>query len=163
MISPYVFWPIAVLIVVFAIGVVHFKNIVHSALMLILTFVGVAVVFILLEAEFLAFVQILVYAGAISILIVFAVMLTRRIDMNESNPFNKLRWISLIFCLGFFGLIVRIVLTSRISYEKLAVQDTMGAIADGLFGNYMIPFEVAAILLLIAIAGAIILTKGVKD
>ena len=163
MISPYIFWPIAVLIVTFAIGVVHFKNIVHSALLLILTFIGVAVVFILLEAEFLAFIQILVYAGAISILIIFAVMLTRRSDMKESNPFNKLRWISLIFCLGFFGLIVRIILVSRISYEKLAVQDIIGGIADGLFGNYMIPFEVAALLLLIAIVGAIILTKGVKD
>lgn len=163
MISPYIFWPIAILIIACAICVIHLKNIVHSALLLILTFVGVAVVFIFLEAEFLAFVQILIYAGAISILIVFAVMLTRRCDMENSNPFNKLRWISLIFCLGFFVLIARLILVSNFSYRNLAVQNIIGSIADGLYGNYMIPFEAAALLLLIAIAGAIILAKGVKD
>lgn len=163
MISPFIFWPIAFLILACAVGVVHMKNIVHSALLLVLTFIGIAVVFVLLEAEFLALVQILIYVGAISILIVFAVMLTRRSEMKNSNPFNKLRWISLIFCLVFFALIARLILASHFSYKNLAMQNVINSIAEGLFGNYMIPFEVAALLLLIALVGAIILAKGVKD
>lgn len=109
MISAFVFWPIAFLIIAFAIGVVHSKNIIHSALSMILTFIGISVVFILLQADFLALAQILIYAGAISILIVFAIMLTRKNDMKNSNPFNKLRWTGLAFCLGFFGLITRLI------------------------------------------------------
>ena len=163
MISSFVFWPIAILILACAIGVIHSKNIVHSALLLILTFIGIAVVFIFLEADFLGLVQILIYAGAISILIVFAVMLTRKIEMKNSNPFNKLRWVSLIFCLGFFGLIARLILVSGLTYKNLEVKNTIGSIAEGFFGNYMIPFEISAILLLIAMVGAIILAKGVKN
>lgn len=163
MISSFIFWPIAILILACAIGVIHSKNIVHSALLLILTFIGIAVVFIFLEAEFLGLVQILIYAGAISILIVFAIMLTRRNEMKNSNPFNKLRWISLIFCLGFFVLIARLILASSFTYKNLEVKSTIGSIAEGFFGNYMIPFEISAILLLIAMVGAIILAKGVKN
>ncbi len=163
MISAYVFWPIAFLIIACAIGVVHSKNIIHSALAMILTFIGIAVVFILLEADFLALTQILVYAGAISILIVFAIMLTRKSDMKNSNLFNKLRWIGLVVCLGFFAIITRLILVSKFIYKNLSIENTISAIADGFFGNYMIPFEVSALLLLIALVGAIILAKGVKN
>jgi NADH-quinone oxidoreductase subunit J len=107
--------------------------------------------------------QILIYAGAISILIVFAIMLTRKIEMKNSNPFNKLRWTGLIFCSGFFVIISRLILVSKFTYKNLNIENTIDAIADGFFGNYMIPFEVSAILLLIALVGAIILAKGVKN
>jgi len=163
MISSFVFWPIAFLILACAIGVIHSKNIIHSALLLILTFIGISVIYILLQADFLALVQILIYAGAISILIVFAVMLTRRSEMKNSNPFNKLRWVGLIFCSGFFVLIARLILVSHFTYENLEMQNTIGSIAEGLFGNYMIPFEISSILLLISMVGAIILAKGVKN
>lgn len=163
MISAFVFWPIAFLIIACAIGVVHSKNIIHGALSMILAFLGIAVVFILLEADFLALAQILIYAGAISVLIVFAIMLTRKIEMKNSNPFNKLRWTGLIFCLGFFVIIARLIIVSRFTYKNLNMENTISAIADGFFGNYMIPFEVSALLLLIAMVGAIILAKGVKN
>jgi len=163
MISAFVFWPIAFLILACAIGVIHSKNIIHSALLLILTFMGISVIYILLQADFLALVQILIYAGAISILIVFAVMLTRRSEMKNSNPFNKLRWVGLIVCSGFFVLIARLILVSHFTYENLEMQNTIGSIAEGLFGNYMIPFEISSILLLISMVGAIILAKGVKN
>jgi NADH-quinone oxidoreductase subunit J len=163
MIPIFVFWPIAFLILAFAIGVVHSKNIIHSALSMIVTFIGIAVVFILLEADFLALAQILIYAGAISILIVFAIMLTRKIEMKNSNTFNKLRWTGLIFCSGFFVIIARLILVSKFTYKNLNIENTIDAIADGFFGNYMIPFEVSAILLLISLVGAIILAKGVKN
>lgn len=163
MISAFVFWPIACLIVAFAIGVVHSRNIIHSALAMIVTFIGISAIFIFLEAEFLALAQILIYAGAISILIVFAIMLTRKSEMKNSNPFNKLRWTGLVFCLGFFGIITRLILRSNFTYKNLSIENTIGAITDGFFGNYMISFEVSALLLLIALVGAIILAKGVKN
>ncbi len=163
MIPAFVFLTIAFLILAFAIGVVHSKNIIHSALSMIVTFIGIAVVFILLEADFLALAQILIYAGAISILIVFAIMLTRKIEMKNSNPFNKLRWTGLIFCSGFFVIIARLISVSNFTYKNLNIENTIDAIADGFFGNYMIPFEVSAILLLVALVGAIILAKGVKN
>lgn len=163
MISAFVFWPIACLIVAFAIGVVHSKNIIHSALSMIATFIGIAAIFIFLEAEFLALAQILIYAGAISILIVFAIMLTRKSEMKNSNPFNKFRWTGLAFCLVFFGIITRLILRSNFTYKNLSIENTISAITDGFFGNYMIPFEVSALLLLIALVGAIILAKGVKN
>ncbi|GFZ33835.1 NADH-quinone oxidoreductase subunit J [Clostridium zeae] len=163
MISAYIFWPIVFIVLACAVGVVHSKNIVHSALLLILTFIGVAVVFILLEADFLALAQILIYAGAISILIVFAIMLTRRNDMKDSNPFNKNRVVSLILCSVFFALIARIVLVTKFNYKNIEIKDTISSIADGFFGSHMIAFEVSEILLLIAMVGAIILAKGVKN
>jgi len=163
MISSFVFWPIAFLILVCAVGVIHSKNIIHSALLLILTFIGISVIYILLEADFLALVQILIYAGAISILFVFAVMLTRRSEMKNSNPFNKLRWVGLTFCSVFFMLIARLILVSHFTYENIEMQNTIGPIAEGLLGNYMISFEISSILLLMAMVGAIILAKGVKN
>ena len=163
MIPAFVFWPIAFLILAFAIGVVHSKNIIHSALSMIVTFIGIAVVFILLEADFLALAQILIYAGAISILIVFAIMLTRKSEMKNSNPFNKFKWGGLIFCSGFFVIIARLILVSNFIYKNLKIENTIDSIADGFFGNYMIPFEVSALLLLISLVGAIILAKGVKN
>ncbi|EKQ51969.1 MAG: NADH:ubiquinone oxidoreductase subunit 6 (chain J) [Clostridium sp. Maddingley MBC34-26] len=94
---------------------------------------------------------------------VFAIMLTRKSDMKNSNPFNKLRWTGFVFCLGFFAIITRLILVSKFTYKNLNIEDTISAIADGFFGNYMIPFEVSALLLLIALVGAIILAKGVKN
>ncbi|MDT8718633.1 NADH-quinone oxidoreductase subunit J [Clostridium sp. 19966] len=163
MIPSYIFWPIAFIILACAIGVVRSKNIVHSALLLILTFIGVAVVFILLEADFLALAQVLIYAGAISILIVFAIMLTRRNDMKNSNPFNKYRIVSIMLCSGFFALIARLILVSNFNYKSMEIKNTISSIADEFFINHMIAFEGSAILLLIAMVGAIVLAKGVKN
>lgn len=162
MVSPALFWLLTAAVLACALAVVTLKNIVHSALYLILTFVGIAIVFLFLEADFLALVQILVYAGAVSILLVFAVMLTRKGDMKQSNLFNNYKWFGALLCLGLFLLIERLILASDFAVNPTGPQNTVGPIAEAMLGQFVIPFEIAAILLLVAMVGAIILAKGVK-
>lgn len=163
MVSPVIFWLVAAAVVATAVAVVALKNIVHSALYLILTFVGIAAVYLLLEADFLALVQVLVYAGAVAILIVFAVMLTQKDDVKRSNMFNNYKWFGALLSLGLFLLISRLVLANEFTIVNVATPSTIGPVAESMLTQYVISFEVAAVLLLVAMVGAIILAKGVKD
>jgi NADH-quinone oxidoreductase subunit J len=164
LVSPVVFWLIAGVTVVSALAVVSLRNIVHCALWLVVSFIGVAAVYLLLEAEFLAAVQVLVYAGAISIIIVFGVMLTRRGDIRESNLFSKYRHSGGIVALGFFLVAGYLISQTQWRDDLVSVQgDTISLIAGSLLRDYMIPLEAAALLLLVAMIGSIILAKGVKD
>lgn len=162
--SALVFWMLAAIIIGSALAVVLLKNIVHSALFLILSFVGVAGIYLLLHAEFLAAVQVLVYAGAVAVLIVFAIMLTRRGDIRGSNPFNANFLVAGVVSIALF--VVIIMSTGRMAWTGsggVPSQDKIEAIAEAFLGSYVIPFEVAAILLLVAIIGAILLARGVKE
>jgi NADH-quinone oxidoreductase subunit J len=87
--SQFIFWITAAVILASAVQVVTTRNIVHAALWLIVTFFGVAVLFVLLDAGFLAAVQVVVYIGAIAILIIFAVMLTRRVMQDTGSQTNR--------------------------------------------------------------------------
>ncbi|WP_062284186.1 NADH-quinone oxidoreductase subunit J family protein [Neomoorella mulderi] len=158
------FWLLAAIIIASALAVVLLKNIVHSALYLVLTFVGVAGLYILLNAEFLAAVQLLVYAGAVAILIVFAVMLTRRGDIRASNLFNVNYLAAAVVSLALF--IVITLATGRMAWTATPGQapaGNVGAIADAFLGHFAIPFEIAAVLLLVAMVGAILLARGGKQ
>lgn len=158
-----VFFIFAIIAVAAAWGVVTSKNIVHSALYLALSFTGVAVLYILLNAEYLAAVQILVYTGAVSIMVVFAVMLTLRGDVSQSSPeIKKWGWGALVGTLVF--VMVTIVILTNQDWRILPMPvDSTGItveISKLLLQWYMIPFEAAAILLTIALVGAVILAKG---
>lgn len=158
------FWSLSAITIAAALAVVLLKNIVHSALFLILTFVGTAGIYILLHAEFLAAVQVMVYAGAVAVLIVFAVMLTRRGDIKASNLFNSSYLGAGIVSLALF--IVIILAMGRMNWMASSGSMTASnveAVADAFLGRFVIPFEVAAVLLLVAIVGAIILARGVKE
>lgn len=160
-----VFFISAIIAVASAWGVVTSKNIVHSAMFLALSFTGVAVLYILLNAEFLAAAQILVYTGAICIMVVFAVMLTLRGDVAESNPVTKKwGWGALVGALVFatIGLVILTNEEWRI-LPTTAITGGTAELSSLLLQWYMIPFEAAAILLTIALIGAVILAKGVKD
>lgn len=161
-----VFFIFAIIAVASAWGVVTSKNIVHSALFLALSFTGVAVLYILLNAEFLAAAQILVYTGAISIMVIFAVMLTVRGDVRESSPETK-KWIWGTGVAGLlFALIALVILTNENWRILPMTTTTTGGTAELsalLMQWYMIPFEAAAVLLTIALIGAVILAKGVKE
>src|SRR5438045_9705898 len=95
-----IFWIIAVILVGSALMVVGLRNIVHSALALVLVFAMAAGIYVLLNAEFIAIVQILIYAGAVTILILFALMLTRIGGVNVTNPSNRpsMRLAALVIC-----------------------------------------------------------------
>lgn len=158
-----VFFIFAIIAVASAWGVVTSRNIVHSALFLALSFTGVAVLYILLNAEYIAAVQILVYTGAVSIMVVFAVMLTLRGDVAESSP-NTKKWVwgALVGALVF--IMVTLVILTNNDWRILAMPavsvGTTAEVSKLLLQWYMIPFEAAAILLTIALIGAVILAKG---
>lgn len=161
-----VFFIFAIIAVASAWGVVTSRNIVHSALFLALSFTGVAVLYILLNADYLAAVQLLVYTGAVSIMVVFAVMLTLRGDVCDSSP-NIKKWVSgaLVGALVFV-LLTLVILTNndwRIFAMPALEVGTTAEVSKLLLQWYMVPFEAAAILLTVALIGAVILAKGGKE
>jgi NADH:ubiquinone oxidoreductase subunit 6 (subunit J) len=163
-ISAVIFYLIAAITIGSALMVVLRQNLVHSALFLVITFIGVAANYLLLNADFLAFVQILVYAGAVSIVIIFGVMLTQRKNMKQTNLYGHQKWIASLVVLAFFAIVGWML--SNTTWEALegeAPSSTVSIIADLMLNKFVVPFEVAAILLTIAMIGAIIIAKGVKD
>jgi NADH-quinone oxidoreductase subunit J len=141
---------------------------VHSALFLVLTFLGVAGVFFELNASFLGLVQILVYGGAISILIIFAIMLVMNVKANQTNLSNPSQATHLwgVYLVA----LLTLALAGSIWYSNLpqvvqgkAANDALGALAGLMLGKYVVAFEVAAILLLLAVVGAIILARGAEE
>jgi NADH-quinone oxidoreductase subunit J len=143
-----------------AFAVVTSKNLFHSALFLVLSFVGVASLYILLEAPFLAAVQILVYVGAIAILIVFAVMLTRRLmakDLVQRN--TQWGWSALGAVLLFVVLGLILLRVNWPVVEASVPAETISILGQDLMGRYLVPFEVASVLLLVALVGSIIIAR----
>jgi NADH:ubiquinone oxidoreductase subunit 6 (subunit J) len=145
-----------------ALGVVLNRNLFHSALFLVLSFVGVAGFYLLLEAELLAMVQILVYVGAIAILVIFAVMLSRRLMSDDYESRNEQWLYGLGAAILLFGLLVYILL--RINWPSAPSEVPAGTIVQlgvGLVSPdaYLLPFEVASILLLVALVGAVVIAR----
>ena len=156
-----IFLIVAVYTLISALMVVTTRNLVHAALWLVSTLFGVAVVYALLNASFIAVVQVVVYIGAIAILFIFAVMLTRR-DMRDSGAqMNKNWWAgALAAVLMFAGL--AFLLSGWSGFSKTAAELPAGFDAISLLGEalvspeaYVLPFEVASVLLLAALVGAV--------
>jgi len=159
-----IFFLIAALFVGGSLGVVLVRNTVYAALFLILALLAVAGVYILLASEFLALVQVLIYAGAVTVLLLFALMLTRVGDIPESMV--GAQWpIAAVASTVLGGLLVATVSTSdwpgdadgmitRIPFEQ---------VGDALFRQWAVPFEIASLVLLIALVGAIILARDEDD
>jgi len=149
-----------------AIMVVTSPRLVHAALWLVLTLAGIAVVFVLLEANFLAAVQVAIYIGAIAILIIFAVMLTRRV-MTDSGPQVNRNWwmaalVALLLFVGLLGLLLQAPQLGQATLQPLTnadaqLEDLGLALVD--VDRYVLPFEVASVLLLAALIGAIITAR----
>lgn len=157
------FWILAVVCVGAALAVVSLQNVFRAALALVLSFLAVAGIYILLSAEFLAVVQVLIYVGAISVIIILAIMMTR--EYQHGSPSNKLRVPAFIVSLTFLGLVLYgIVNTSwNISGSAPASPDTV-LLAGKLFGSggYVLPVEISGVLLLAAVIGAIALVRNKK-
>lgn len=159
-IADLVFWILAIITVVSALLVIFTRNIFRSALFLILAFFAIACVYILLSADFLAAVQVLVYIGAIGILIIFAIMLTR--EVQRANLPGKLSWPALIASLLLLVLIsISLLNTTWRLAPQATYQETTRLIGERLYsvGGFVLPFEIASILLLAAIIGAIVLVR----
>ncbi len=142
-----------------AFGVVTSRNLFHSALFLVLSFFGVSGYYALLSAGFLAVVQLTVYAGAIAILILFAIMFARRM-MKDTSQTNHQWWLAAPMALALFVALVGLVtsVTWPIT-EAVPTGDTVEQLGLAFLGSYLIPFEVISILLSVALVGAIILAR----
>jgi NADH-quinone oxidoreductase subunit J len=156
------FYLITAITLLSAVAAMTLRNLVHAAICLALSFVSVAGIYILLQADFLAAVQLLIYGGAIPVLIVFGVMLTRTPGTRESNPVNRktLLWGSTIAALLVAVLLLGLHKTGFTTYGVLTKEPSVEGIARLLFGDFLIPFEIAAVLLLAALIGAIVLARG---
>ena len=171
------FWLIAVILVASALIVVGARKIVHSAIALVAVFAMASGVFLLLNAEFIAIVQILIYAGAVTILILFALMLTRTSNQNEiTNPNSKGWWAALIVS-ALVG--AGVIFATTFAHSTTALLGNIEApygtktcpfptnnvayIGQLLYSpscySYVLPFEIASLVLLVAIVGAIVIGR----
>jgi NAD(P)H-quinone oxidoreductase subunit 6 len=146
-----------------ALGVVLLSNIVYSAFLLAGVLISIAGIYILLNADFVAAAQILIYVGAINVLIIFAIML-----VNKREDFTAIprRWIrqgaTALVCLGLFALLGTMVLVTPWALDATSpavVENTMVEIGKHFFSDFLLPFELASVLLLMAMVGAIILAR----
>lgn len=154
------FWILAVVGVAAALTVVLLRGVFRAALSLVLCFLTVAGIYITLSADFLAAVQVLIYVGGISVLIILAIMLTR--DVQQGSPSNKLRVPAFIVASIFFGVVAfALVNTPWPLATAPPLAPTTAALATRLLGTggFILPVEIAATLLLAAIVGAIVLVR----
>jgi NADH-quinone oxidoreductase subunit J len=154
------FWIIAIAMAVAAIGVVTMKNIVHAALALVIVLAGVAAQYILLQAEFLGIVQVLIYIGAVIVLFLFGIMLTRAPMRRSAEYDNDQRVAAGLVAVLIFGILAYL-LADEFGGDKLQLaQPTQtSAIADSIFRSYVVAFEAVSMLLLAALIGAIVLAR----
>ncbi len=184
-----VFWILSVMAVVGALGVVMVPDLFRAALLLIVVFIAVAGFFILLSAEFLAVVQVLIYVGAIAILIIFAVMLTR--DVQHGNLPNRMQLPAAVLAALLFAALVAVAVDTQWEFLPAEQQERVdlvqtsavttltgdvlteagitgseeqsevqnAGLADLLISDYVLPFEAVSLLLLAALIGALVLVR----
>ena len=184
-----VFWVLTVMAVGAALGVVLVQDLFRAALLLVVVFMAVAGFFVLLSAEFLAVVQVLIYVGAIAILIIFAVMLTR--DVQRGNLPNRLQIPATVFAALLLAALVTVAIDTKWDFlpaeqqERVELVQTSAVttltgdtlteagitdpedqaevqesgLADLLIGDYVLPFEAVSLLLLAALIGALALVR----
>ncbi len=154
------FWVLAIVGIIAALTVVLLRNVFRAALSLVLCFLTVAGIYITLSADFLAAVQVIIYIGGISVLIILAIMLTR--DVQQGSPSNKLRIPAFIVAIIFLGVVAFTLLNTPWQVSTLPpLEPTTSALAGKLLGKggFILPVEIAATLLLAAILGAIVLVR----
>ena len=159
------FWIIAVAMAAAAIGVVRSSNVVHAALYLVVVLAGTAAQYILLAAEFVAWVQVLIYIGAIVVLFLFGIMLTRAPMREERGKLdNNQRLAGGVVSLFLFGVLVVFLVdafgSDEIKFDKgLVTLGSTESVGNSIFRTYVIPFEVVSMLLLAALVGAVVLAR----
>ena len=155
-----IFYLVAAVTVIGALGVVAARNVVHCALFLILALIAVAGVFILLSAEFLAIVQVLIYGGAVTILVLFAMMLTRVLDVPQALDGPQRPFAAVAALTFMVTSIVAIVSTDFPGETEEITVIPFERIGEELFTTWAVPFEIASLVLMVALLGAIILARG---
>ena len=162
-ISSVLFFLLAVGVVGAGAAVVTLRNIIHSAVAMMVCFGSLAGMYALLGAPIVAAAQVLIYLGAISVLILFAIMLTQAGDANLPAPFHRQLPIAGVVALAVIGLVGWAVVQTDWAAAAEAVGAGAEAIAEAIFTRYALPFEIISILLLVAIIGAIFLARRPEE
>ena len=168
--SEIVFWALAVVTIGSAALVVHLRSIFRAALMLVVSFLGIAGIFAMVNAEFLAVVQVLVYGGGIAVLVIFAVMMTR--DVDTGNRSTAVQPVALMMGIALLGALAYSIVQAE--WELLTPESLQGPVATVLvdtpaylgrllLSDYVLAFEVAGVLLLAAVIGALSLVRERHD
>lgn len=158
-----VFILLGAMAVVGALGMVTLRNLFHSALAMILALFSIAGVYVLLEAEFLAVVQVLVYVGAIAMLILFGIMLTRDI-VGRTTPVRNRQWpLALAVSAGLLAVLAVGLVRAVWTQAGTAALPGVADLGLALVGPYALPFEVASVLLLVAMVGALIIAREARE
>ena len=154
---------LSLVIILGALGVILLDNIVYSAFLLGGVFMSVAGLYLLLNASFVAAAQVLVYVGAVNVLIIFAIMLVnKKEDLKPIVNLKSRRIISTSICLTLLSLLIRVDLSNiwGIADPNTSIgEGSTIRIGEHLFSDYLLPFEVASVLLLMAMIGAIVLAR----
>ena len=154
---------LSLIIIIGSLGVVLLESIVYSAFLLGGVFMSVAGLYLLLNASFVAAAQVLVYVGAINVLILFAIMLVnKKEDLKPIKYLNSRKLISSTICITLMSLLIRVDLSNTwiIADPKLNIgEESTIRLGEHLFSDYLLPFEVASVLLLMAMIGAIVLAR----
>lgn len=153
---------LAAMLTASAMGVVLLQNIVYAAFLLGACFISVAGLYLLLNADFVAAAQVLIYVGAVNILILFAIMLVNKRQDYQDVKFGAIRSVVTgVVCLGLFALLGVTVTSTKwaITSNIAKLPSTLLVIGQHFFSDYLLPFELASVLLLVALIGAIVLAR----
>jgi NAD(P)H-quinone oxidoreductase subunit 6 len=153
---------LSAIVVLGSLGVVLSSSIVYAAFMLGGVFLGISGLYLLLNASFVAAAQILIYVGAVNVLILFAIMLVNKQEDFKPLPYTGIRKVATaLVCGGLFVLLGSTVITTfwDFSTETPAGDESIYIIAKHFFTDYLLPFELASVLLLMALIGAIVLAR----
>lgn len=157
------FYVLAIVLLASACVVVGSANIVRSAFALVLTFTCIGGLYFSLNADFVAAAQILIYVGAITIIMLFGIMLTARAETRIEEAGLLVRYIGAVTAAGLLFVLTTFIGKARWNTQIPTISDTAPVLGRAFFSEYLIPFELASVILLMAMIGAIVLArKGVK-
>jgi len=161
--TPFFFYLLSGLAIISGVLVITRRNAVHSALALIVTLLAVSGLYLMLYAPFVAGVQIIVYAGGIMVLFLFVIMLVDIERTVKERQFNRIWPAGVVAAVALLGLFVSVYVKGRALFPETGLQfveeNNTQKIGEMLYGNYMFAFEIASLLLLVAILGAVIMAK----
>jgi len=161
--TPFFFYFLSALAVISGVLVITRRNAVHSALALIVTLLAVSGLYLMLYAPFVAGVQIIVYAGGIMVLFLFVIMLVNLERTVKERQFNRIWPVGVVAAVALLGLFVSVFVKGKNLFPEpripLAEANNTQQVGIMLYGNYMFAFEIASLLLLVAILGAVIMAK----
>ena len=162
----YIFYFFAGLSIVSASGILFIRNILHGAFLLILSFFSVAALYIIANASFIGVTQLLVYVGGIMVVMIFGIMLTSKLNGKALQTESHNKVAGLLISSVFFVILCYIILSVNfdvLDYNSPPLIDSISFIGVNLMSTYLVPFEVVAILLLIALVGASVLSEKRKE